>query len=161
MRFMEKTRDYYIKKAEETFGTTSNFYVAGYLLADGKLLNFGSYGQRVFDHRDIGQIFENEASGFNSDNFDGNYYLKKFMNMGNIRLIPEYPGIEVSVKPNRRQEMMLVSIITRCFRDYGSFSLDISDKDNDNQYLFNREYNLSEGNYTAYDVIDDIEKYLH
>lgn len=55
-----------ISKLENHFGTTDNYNVAGYLLTDGKMLDFsgkhwgGSGTQRVVEHYDILEGFEDE-----------------------------------------------------------------------------------------------------
>lgn len=60
LRNIEPISDADIKKAEKFFGTTSNYNVAGYLLTDGKMLDFSGkhWGDdystsRQVDHRDV------------------------------------------------------------------------------------------------------------
>jgi hypothetical protein len=80
------------EKAVEHFGYTDNFGVAGYILPDGRMLNFSGdknkgYGLRGQDHRAIGYVFEN---------LKGNAALARFVKDGNIRIIAESPGITIS-----------------------------------------------------------------
>ena len=80
------------EKAVEHFGYTDNFGVAGYILPDGRMLNFSGdkdkgYGIRGQDHRAIGYVFEN---------LKGNAALARFVKDGNIRIIAESPGITIS-----------------------------------------------------------------
>lgn len=50
------------KQAEKEFGLTDNFYEAGWIMPDGKLIDFsgknegGTPNRRPLDHRDIGQV---------------------------------------------------------------------------------------------------------
>lgn len=125
--FAEKAND-----AEQYFGTTVDFREAGYLTTNGKLLDFSGVkfgarkGQRSMDHREIADIYENEDLG-------GGEAMVAFMNDGNIRMAPEIPGIDISVKPNEQQE----KILRRYFERYnGYITLDISNEYGDNELSF-------------------------
>ena len=88
------------KDAIKHFGVTDSFRLAGYILRDGRMLDFsGAHwleGEseeyvnewrkkndiRQVDHEDIYEVME--ASGDNR---------KQFMDRGNIRIVPEAPGL--------------------------------------------------------------------
>ena len=68
------------------FGTTGNFKVAGYLLTDGKLLDFSgkhwgdTYSkERQVDHRDIQEVLDRGNNGIND--------MIDMLGNGNIRLM--------------------------------------------------------------------------
>lgn len=117
-----------VKTAEEYFGTTYNVREAGYILLDGKMLDFSGRkdgapgGYRTVDHRDI------------LDAFDGNYgesgsdAMVQFMQAGNIRVMPESGGINLSVKPNAAQTTALERYISRF---NGEVILDFDNKNGD------------------------------
>lgn len=116
-----------VKTAEAYFGTTYKINEAGYLLTDGKLLDFsgrhegGPGGYRTVDHRDI-------VDAFDGDYGDGSYSggMIEFMRAGNIRLSPESGGINLSTMPTKAQMSTLDRYITS-FR--GEVILDIDDGD--------------------------------
>lgn len=116
-----------VRTAEEYFGTTYKIAEAGYLLTDGKLLDFSGRhdgargGYRTVDHREI-------SDAFDGDYGDGSYSgsMVKFMQGGNIRLMPETGGINLSVKPNAQQLSTLDRYISS-FR--GEVMLDIDNAD--------------------------------
>lgn len=117
------------KTAEEYFGTTYRISEAGYLLTNGKLLDFSgrhegaSGGYRTVDHRDIADAF---GDGYGDDSYSGG--MLKFMQSGNIRLSPESGGINLSVKPTKSQLSTLDRYISS-FR--GEVILDIDDANGD------------------------------
>lgn len=114
-----------VKKAEDYFGTTFNINEAGYLLTDGKLLDFSGKhegapgGDRTVDHRDI-------VDAFDGDYGDGSHGggMVHFMQSGNIRLSPESGGINLAVKPTKEQ----LSALDRYISNFkGEVILDIDD----------------------------------
>lgn len=87
--------------AAEHFGTTENYDEAGYILADGRMLDFSGRhwsegngnqfnGRRYVDHEDIFEVYEAIGQDISGDN------RAKFIDAGNIRFMPEAPGINVS-----------------------------------------------------------------
>lgn len=89
--------EYYRAKAVKEFGHTSNYNYAGYILPNGKMLNFGGEGNvRGQDHRAIGTIYPN---GGHTD------AMIRFMNEGSIRIMAESPGVDISTssEPTRAQ----------------------------------------------------------
>lgn len=94
--------DFFLDKAVKEFGYTPYFYDAGYIVPNGKMLNFSGekgrhFGSRGQDHRAIGTIFTGDISGSEA--------MLKFMGHGNIRIMAETPGIDISkdVEPTKEQ----------------------------------------------------------
>ncbi len=84
--------EYYRKQAVKEFGYTTDFVDAGYLLPDGKMLNFSGekgkhFGIRGQDHRAIGVIYEGTS---------GTKALTRFVSDGNIRVMAESPGVDIA-----------------------------------------------------------------
>ena len=106
------------KQAVKEYGYTTDWNDAGYLLKNGKLLNFSGekgkhYGTRGMDHRNIGAIYASmKCSGFDA--------MIAFMNGGNIRVMFESPGIDLIAEPTAKQfsairEMARASKNRNCF----------------------------------------------
>lgn len=99
------------QKAIDYFGETDSWGETGYLLTDGRQLDFSGRhwgsdggGKREVDHRDIWDAFEPAGmQGFDA--------MMAFMNAGNIRIMPETPGIDIAVMPTSEQEEMLEEYI--------------------------------------------------
>ena len=97
--------------AIDHFGETDSWEETGYLLTDGRQLDFSGRhwgsdagGRREVDHRDIWDAFEPAGmQGFDA--------MMAFMNAGNIRIMPETPGIDIAVMPTSEQEEMLEEYI--------------------------------------------------
>lgn len=94
--------DFFRDKAVKEFGYTPYFYDAGYIVPNGKMLNFSGekgrhFGSRGQDHRAISTIFTGDISGSEA--------MLKFMGQGNIRIMAETPGIDISkdVEPTKEQ----------------------------------------------------------
>ena len=113
------------KTALEYFGRTYKWSETGYILLDGSRLDFSGKhegapgGYRTVDHRDIRDAF--------GDDYGGNGYsdsLVQFMREGNIRIMPESGGINLSVMPTREQERALDDFISK---ERGEVVLDIDD----------------------------------
>ena len=117
-----------VKTAEEYFGTTYNVREAGYILLDGKMLDFSGRkdgapgGYRTVDHRDIWDAFDGNYGESGSD------AMVQFMQAGNIRVMPESGGINLSVKPNAAQITALERYISRF---NGEVILDFDNKNGD------------------------------
>lgn len=113
------------KAVLEHFGRTYQWNETGYLLLDGSKLDLSGKhdgapgGYRTVDHRDI-----TEALGYDYGGDDYSGSLIQFMSEGNIRIIPESNGINLSVKPTKAQEQALSDYISRC---RGEMLLDIDD----------------------------------
>lgn len=118
--------DYFRRQSVKEFGYTPYFDDAGYILPNGKMLNFSGekgqhHGSRGQDHRDIGIIYANTT---------GSKAMVRFMSDGNIRIMPEGPGIDLSadVEPTKEQ----YATIRRLVREYAPkneyFAIDFTDK---------------------------------
>jgi len=117
-----------ITKAKELYGTTTNIKEAGYLLTDGTLLDFsekndgGTPNTRTLDHGDI----ENQLDITFND----------FTNEGNIRVIPEIAGLQISAKPTNQQldtiEKMINDVQTGKLKlgNETEFKIDLFDQNN-------------------------------
>ena len=141
--------EYFRKKALEAFKTTTNFNESGYLLPDGKLLNFsgGERNHRYWDHREIGEIYEATS---------GTAALNRFLNDGNIRIMAESPGIDIasSVAPTQEQYAAIRKFINSHGVKEGHFYVDFSDAEG------RRAGNYSyDGRVNADRIINDIKHY--
>ena len=113
------------KAVLDYFGKTYKWAETGYVLLDGSKLDLSGKhegapgGYRTVDHRDIVDAL---GSDYGDDTYSGS--LVQFMSEGNIRISPESNGINLSVKPNKAQEMALSDFISRA---RGEVLLDIDD----------------------------------
>ena len=142
--------EYFRKKALKAFKTTTNFNEAGYMLPDGKLLNFsgGERNHRYRDHREIGEIYEATQ---------GVAALNRFLRDGNIRIMAESPGIDLAagVEPTKEQYAALRRFINTNGVNDGQFFVDFSNTDG------SRAGNYSyQGRVFADRIINDI-KYFY
>lgn len=117
--------EYFRKQAVKEFGYTPFFYDAGYITPNGKMLNFSGekgkhFGSRGQDHRAIGVIYETTQ---------GTDALNRFVNGGNIRIMAESPGIDVSsvVEPTNEQYATIRKFASEYSRKE-FFSVDFSDE---------------------------------
>lgn len=142
--------EYFRKKSIKVFKTTSNFNEAGYLLPDGKLLDFsgGERNHRYRDHREIGEIYEAT---------NGTAALNRFLRDGNIRVMAESPGIDLAslVEPTSEQYSAIRRFINSHGLREGQFFVDFSDAEG------RRSGNYSyAGRVSADRIINDI-KYFY
>lgn len=119
--------EYRRRQAVNDFGYTTNFREAGYLLPNGKLLNFcgdkGQHtGQRGNDHRQIGQIYA-------SSEMSGSKAMIAFMSGGNIRVMAETPGIDIisNTEPTAEQYAAIKNMARR-FAGEEYFNVDFTDE---------------------------------
>lgn len=112
------------QEAVKHFGHTYSWAETGYVLTDGSRLDFSGRhegsggGGRYEDHRDIAQL---DAYS----DVQGTDAMIDFMKRGNIRIIPEVDGINLSVRPTRAQENTLSDFISR---RRGEVTLDIDNE---------------------------------
>ena len=118
--------EYHRQLAKEKFGTTDAFEKAGYILPDGQMLNFAQYeSTRDTDHREIMDVFGP------TDVKEGTDALNKFLAEGNIRVMAEQPGIDLSasVEPTAQQLEQIREIAKTLGAEKRQFTLDFSTKD--------------------------------
>lgn len=94
-------------KAVDYFGTTTNLNIAGYILPDGRLLDFsgkkfGSDGRsRTIDHREVGDAYDNEID------------MDDFLKNGAIRIDATSGSINIGAKPTTAQMRIIEQIVSR------------------------------------------------
>lgn len=132
-------------KAVETFGTTSDVTKAGFVLPDGRMLNFERNGGVRHDR--IAEVY---------DGVKGDAAVNAFIQEGNVRIKATAPGIELSSEhmPTVPQRNALNRFISRMLREKGRFYVDITDVNGRDVNTF--EYD-SEA--TAEDVMWDLRGY--
>ena len=143
--------DYFRKQAVKEFGYTPYFYDAGYIMPNGKMLNFSGekgrhYGSRGQDHRAIGTIYADT---------EGTDALVRFMNNGNIRIMAETPGLDISAstEPSKEQYTTIRRFANE-FSDGGYFAVDLSDENG--KTVGTLEY---EGNINPTRIVNDIKHF--
>jgi len=127
------------RSAVEHFGTTDDFRTAGYMLTDGTMLDFSGahwlegYDDnyladwrrkndiRQVDHEDIFEAYEAMGDEFPNDS------ALDFMRRGNIRMVPEGPGLEIATakEPTAAQYRMIKRYVQE-MADGRSFTIDLT-----------------------------------
>ena len=137
--------------AKEQFGTTEDFNRAGYILPDGQMLNFAQNDRtRDTDHREIMSVFGP------AEVKTGTEALNEFLLDGNVRVMAEGPGIDLSADtaPTAQQ----LEQIRRMAQELGGarrqFTLDISTADG--RVAASKEYS---GRVDADRVVREIRDY--
>lgn len=130
------------KEAERIFGYTQYYSAAGYILPNGKMLNFAEDShqpqQRTADHRDINIVFTD-----NESNLSNTKLMVQFMNEGNIRMAPEVPGIDLPPsKPTPEQLNTIYKFVQFC-REEKYFSVTFSDIEGNVSGELNYEGNIN------------------
>lgn len=144
--------EYFGAQAVKDFGYTPYFYDAGYIVPNGKMLNFSGqkgrhFGSRGQDHRAIGMIYATTK---------GSAAMNRFMNQGNVRIMAESPGIDISnVTPLTKEQYATIRRFVNEARSEEYFNLDFSDERGNN--LGSIEY---EGRFTADRVLNDIRHFF-
>lgn len=141
-------------KAKDYFGTTYFKRLAGYLNTDGTYLDFsgerfGNVGAttRSQDHREIADIIDNAESGTDA--------MYQYMNEGNIRLMPEAPGVDIIKEPTERQYAQLKDYIDYFLYKEKVFYIDISDSNGNNIKSFEYSYPTKIDS-----IVEDIKNYF-
>ena len=141
------------KDADEYFGHTYKWSETGYILTNGKKLDFsgrhegGPDGYRTVDHRDIRDALGDDYGG---SDYSGS--MVQFMSEGNIRISPESGGINLSVMPTKNQLDSLSDFISH---NRGEVILDLDTPDG--QTVSSTEY--PRGTH-ANKVLADIKAYF-
>ena len=118
--------EYRRQLAKERFGVTEDFKKAGYILPDGKMLNFAqSERTRDTDHRAIREVFGP------AEVKTGTEALNEFLLDGNVRVMAEGPGIDLSAdtEPTAQQMEQIRKMVDELSGERGQFILDISTAD--------------------------------
>ncbi len=97
-------------KLADHFGTTDDYEVAGFILKDGRMLDFSGkkqYGKAYAGGR---EIYHNEVGDVLNLPTDTSPRIDMVSN-GNIRIVPEINGINLSQKPTSQQKAALRGFI--------------------------------------------------
>ena len=144
-----------LTKLEKHFGTTGNFRVAGYLLANGKLLDFSGkhWGDtnsrmRQVDHRDVQEVLDDRGN-------NGVNAMVDMIGNGNIRLMPEVGGINLAVYPNEKQRRVLSTYINYMLNTEGEVIIDYDAVGGDTVY--SKTYGKTA---TSKQILNDIRNYF-
>ena len=148
--------DYRRDLAVEHYGTTEDYARAAYLLPDGRMLDFtdGNAGEkRGLDHRNIQNVFGPAELGPDATQAS---YLNTFIREGNVRIMPEGPGVDISaeVKPTAAQYERIAEMADTLGVQNRKFSVDLSDADG--KQIATRQY---EGRVRGSDVVNDIKAF--
>lgn len=144
----ENIEDDVIKK----YGKTYRWAETGYLLKDGSRIDMSGRnegapgGYRTVDHRDI---------FYDIDGSYGTDAMIEFMQRGNIRVMPEQPGINLQIEPTEAQYRQIQNLIETLGWKNKEFSVDFDNANGDT--IDNLYY---EGNVSARKVISDIQYYF-
>lgn len=143
--------EYRRKLAVEQFGTTDRFEQAGYILPDGRMLDFAQNDStRDTDHREILGVFgPAEVS-------NGTEALNEFLADGNVRVMAEAPGVDIAAKtpPTEQQLKQIRAMVEQLGSEKRRFTLDISTTDG--RVAASKEYS---GKVDADKVIREIREY--
>ena len=137
--------------AKEQFGTTEDFNRAGYILPDGQMLNFAQNDRtRDTDHREIMSVFGP------AEVKTGTEALNEFLLDGNVRVMAEGPGIDLSADtaPTAQQLEQIRQMAQELGGARRQFTLDISTADG--RVAASKEYS---GRVDADRVVREIRDY--
>lgn len=146
--------DYHRDTAVSQFGTTERFEAAGYILPDGQMLDFSDGGaKRAKDHREVISVFGPAELGQNAD---GTTALNRFIAEGNVRVMAESPGVDVSgiVQPSAEQMQQIRKMADSLGADAHRFNLDVSGEDGST--LASKWY---EGNVRGSRIVNDLREF--
>ena len=142
------------EKIKKHYGSTYRWSEVGYIMRDGTRLDLSGRnegargGYRTVDHRDIFDIDEN------GDTY-GTDALIEFVGRGNIRVMPENPGINLQVEPNEEQYRLIQDFVERVGWKEEYFSVDIDNGNGDTI-----ETLTYEGKVSGRKVVADIKYYF-
>ena len=143
--------EYRRKLAVEQFGTTDRFERAGYILPDGRMLDFAQNDStRDTDHREILGVFGPAEVP------NGTEALNKFLADGNVRVMAEAPGVDIAAKtpPTEQQLKQIRAMVEQLGSEKRRFTLDISTTDG--RVAASKEYS---GKVDADKVVREIREY--
>ena len=93
-------------KLAKHFGTTNDYGTAGFILTDGRMLDFSGKKQLGESYTGGREVYHNEVGDVLNLPTDTSPRINMVAN-GNIRLVPEVNGINLSVKPTGKQRAAL------------------------------------------------------
>lgn len=132
-RDIQPVTDEEYSKLEKHFGVTGYFKVAGYLLPNGKMLDFSGkhWGDdtsktRQVDHRDVQEVLNRGNNGIDD--------MVDMIGSGSVRLMPETGGINLAVYPTEKQRRVLSLYIQRMLATEGEVVIDYDDVGGDTVY---------------------------
>lgn len=137
--------------AKEQFGVTEEFRRAGYILPDGQMLDFAQNDRsRDTDHREILEVFGP------AEVKTGTEALNEFLLDGNVRVMAEAPGIDLSAdtKPTAQQLEQIRNMVEQLGGERRQFTLDFSTADG--RVAASKEYS---GRVDADKVVREIRDY--
>lgn len=143
--------EYRRQLAKERFGVTEDFKKAGYILPDGEMLNFAqSERTRDTDHRAIREVFGPAETKI------GTEALNEFLLDGNVRVMAEGPGIDLSAdaEPTAQQLEQIRNMVEQLGGERRQFTLDFSTADG--RVAASKEYS---GRVDADKVVREIRDY--
>lgn len=138
----------------KAYGKTYSWKETGYLLQDGTKLDLSGRnngapgGYRSVDHREIFDIYDD------SDTY-GTDAMIEFIARGNIRVIPEYPGINLQAEPTEAQYQQIRSLIENLGWKEKAFMVDFDNANGETIDSLSYENAIS-----ANKIIDDIKYYF-
>lgn len=134
------------------YGKTYRWSETGYLLKDGSRVDMSGRndgapgGYRTIDHRDI---FYDISGDYGTD------AMVEFMSRGNIRVMPETPGINLQVEPTVEQYRLIQDMVERLGWKQEYFSVDFDNANGDTVDSLTYE-----GKVSARKVVADIQYYF-
>lgn len=148
--------DYRRQAAVKAYGTTNSFEAAGYLMPDGKMLDFSdgaADGKRGLDHRNIQDVYGPAELGRNATQTD---YLNSFVTDGNVRIMAEGPGVDISadVKPTAAQLEKIAEMADTLGVQNKRFTVDL--RTADGKQAATRQY---EGRVRGDEIVNDIKAF--
>ena len=146
--------DYHREQAARKYKTTDDVSKAGYLLPDGRMLDFsGGDTRRTVDHREVKDVFGPAELGRDAK---PTQYMNRFIAEGNVRVMAETPGVDMSAEtpPTRQQLREIEKMADTLGAKKGAFSIDISRADGSQAAA--REYS---GRVKGSEIVHDIEAF--
>lgn len=137
--------------AKEQFGVMEEFRRAGYILPDGQMLDFAQNDRsRDTDHREILEVFGP------AEVKTGTEALNEFLLDGNVRVMAEAPGIDLSAdtEPTAQQLEQIRNMVEQLGGERRQFTLDFSTADG--RVAASKEYS---GRVDADKVVREIRDY--
>lgn len=140
------------RKLKKTFGTTTDFDVAGFILKDGSALDFSGKKRYGKQHAGGREILHNEIGDVIGMPKDTSPRIN-MLNNGNIRLAPEVSGINLAQMPTAAQIATLREFIDH---NDGAVVVEIDDIGGDTVETFSYYRGTSSSK-----VISDIRSYFN